>query len=280
MSAATVIERCERPLAETGMGRLLEAGMLDPLAAAADELVSAVRRHGVLVMRGVRMTEDTFRDFFTRLGSPVRYKSEQASVGYGFGDVLRLDADPDPEKVVTGRGPLPLHTDGVLLKTRVDVVAMYCLKHNGVGSRGATIICDQRAALPALPAALTERLSWHGLEYAARERGYFTTTPEADWFAIEAFRREPSGASLNIALPFAPSAPASWEVRVPGATAAESDRFLAELDAFLGLPRFTYAHAWRQGDLMLFDNRTTLHGRQEVDAAAVREILRGQVTVP
>jgi alpha-ketoglutarate-dependent 2,4-dichlorophenoxyacetate dioxygenase len=39
----------------------------------------------------------------------------------------------------------------------------------------------------------------------------------------------------------------------------EGSALLAELTEFATQPRFVYAHKWRVGDLVIWDNRCTLH---------------------
>jgi alpha-ketoglutarate-dependent 2,4-dichlorophenoxyacetate dioxygenase len=60
---------------------------------------------------------------------------------------------------------------------------------------------------------------------------------------------------------------------------AEQGRaLLAELTAFATEPRFVYQHHWRAGDLLVWDNRCTLHrGRPFDDASARRDMRRTTV---
>ena len=46
---------------------------------------------------------------------------------------------------------------------------------------------------------------------------------------------------------------------------AESTALIEELIAFATQPRFIYAHKWRQGDILIWDNRCTLHRGTEYD---------------
>jgi taurine dioxygenase len=39
----------------------------------------------------------------------------------------------------------------------------------------------------------------------------------------------------------------------------ESDRFLDELTAHATRQKYQYRHSWRQGDLVIWDNRCTMH---------------------
>ena len=52
---------------------------------------------------------------------------------------------------------------------------------------------------------------------------------------------------------------------------------LDELWAHATEPRFIHAHTWRVGDVLMWDNRSTLHRRDPFDAAARRYMLRTQI---
>jgi taurine dioxygenase len=43
------------------------------------------------------------------------------------------------------------------------------------------------------------------------------------------------------------------------------------------LPEFVYAHRWRVGDLVVWDNRSTMHRRDPFDSAARRIMHRTQI---
>lgn len=264
-----------RPLSASGFGveAVFAGGPADPVRVREVALGS-----GVALVRNCAFTEDEFRAFVGRMGAKVSYDDDDAAVGYGFTDILHLDGSPDAEKVVTGRGGLPLHTDGVLLGTQVDLIILYAAELGNLGEHGATIVCDQLAAWQAMPGDLRAVIDAGTLEYRALERGYFTTTPDG-WYEIPTVRDYGRVRSLNLALPFAPGGPASWDVRVPGVTATESAGYFSRLADYLSGADYLYTHVWQQGDLLVVDNQRTLHGRRGLADDSTRKLLRGQVTI-
>ncbi|MGQ0718940.1 MAG: TauD/TfdA family dioxygenase [Pseudonocardiales bacterium] len=253
--------------------------LLQPGGSVTNEAIrGAALTRGVALVKNTEFTEDTFRDFVTSLGGKVRYEDDDADVGYGFSDILHLDGTHEARKVITGRGALPLHTDGVLLGTQVDLIVLYATEVDGLADDGATLVCDQISAWPEMPEGLRSVLRHGRLEYRAIERGYFTSVPSG-WYPIPTFRDYGRVRSLNIALPFSPQWSAAWQVRVPGASADESASFFESLRDHLSQDRYLYRHRWRQGDLLVIDNQRTLHGRCHLSDAANRKLLRGQVTL-
>ena len=62
-----------------------------------------------------------------------------------------------------------------------------------------------------------------------------------------------------------------------GLELAESEALLDELWDFVARPEFAWEHAWRVGDLVLWDNRCTMHRRDPFDASARRVMHRTQI---
>ena len=61
---------------------------------------------------------------------------------------------------------------------------------------------------------------------------------------------------------------------IVGLPLAESNDILHFLFEHAEKPEFTYAHKWRVGDLLLWDNRCTLHARSDFDASERRKMRR------
>jgi len=262
------------PLAKSGFGAQITTSTNVSPSAVREAALGA----GVVLAKGMEFNEESFRAFVSALGDKVSYEDDDAAVGYGVSDLLHLDGTRDSGKVITGRGPLPLHTDGVLLGTQVDLIVLYAVEADRLQGDGATLVCDQISAWHDMPAELRSVLARGYLEYKAIELGYFTSVP-TDWYSIPTFRDYGRVKSLNIALPFAENVPASWDARVPGASNADSRSFFTALHHHLSHERYLYQHRWEQGDLLVIDNQQTLHGRDGLTDTATRKLLRGQVTL-
>jgi len=62
-----------------------------------------------------------------------------------------------------------------------------------------------------------------------------------------------------------------------GLELADSEALLDELWDFVARPEFAWEHVWRVGDLVLWDNRCTMHRRDPFDASARRIMHRTQI---
>jgi taurine dioxygenase len=57
----------------------------------------------------------------------------------------------------------------------------------------------------------------------------------------------------------------------------ESEALLDELWAHCTQPRFVYTHQWAVGDVVVWDNRATLHRRDAFDSSSRRVLYAAQV---
>jgi taurine dioxygenase len=64
---------------------------------------------------------------------------------------------------------------------------------------------------------------------------------------------------------------------VPGLPREQSDRLLRRLFQHATRPDFVWAHTWRRGDLLLWDNGALLHARDRLSPSEPRTLLRTQV---
>ena len=61
---------------------------------------------------------------------------------------------------------------------------------------------------------------------------------------------------------------------VAGMPEAEGRAFVAQLNAHASRPEFVYTHKWSVGDLVMWDNRSTMHQATAFDTAHDRRVLR------
>jgi alpha-ketoglutarate-dependent taurine dioxygenase len=64
---------------------------------------------------------------------------------------------------------------------------------------------------------------------------------------------------------------------IAGLELAESEALLDELWSYVARPEFSWEHVWRVGDLVLWDNRCTMHRRDAFDPSARRIMHRTQI---
>jgi alpha-ketoglutarate-dependent 2,4-dichlorophenoxyacetate dioxygenase len=145
---------------------------------------------------------------------------------------------------------------------------------------GHTEFADMRAAYDALPGAMKSRLQGliaeHSLIHSRRKLGFTTFTPEE----MTAFapvhrplvRRIPESGRESLYV-------ASHIGKVSGPLGGmpddEAEALVAELIAHATQRQFVYTHRWRVGDLVMWDNRCTMHrGTEYEDTRWPRDLQR------
>ena len=141
---------------------------------------------------------------------------------------------------------------------------------------GDTEFADTRAAYDALPAAMKARLEGlvaeHSIWHSRATLGGYTPTEEERRLRPPArhriVRRHPGSGRSALFI-------ASHASHVVGMDLEEGRALLRELIAFATQPRFVYRHRWRVGDLVIWDNRSTMHRATPFEATGhVRDMRR------
>ena len=252
---------------------LTGADAADPTAELVATVEEAMREHAVLCIRGQGHIDDEQHLAFARAFGPLELPGSKphngGRVAFGLYDVSNLGPDgaiidPASPRARIAKGNELFHADSSFN----DLPSKWSMLRGVVVTpeRGETETIDMRAVYDALPQSTKERIA--GLR---AEHNYFHS------------RRKAGAAVDESGNPLAPYMRAEHPVvrtsasgrptlfvgahteRIVGMDEAESQSLIAELLAFATQPRFVYAHKWRQGDILIWDNRCTLHRGTEYD---------------
>jgi len=196
-----------------------------------------------------------------------------------FADIANLDAEgrlwrEDSRIRLFQMGNRLWHTDSSFKAPSGYASLLYARSVAPFG--GHTEFADLRAACDALPARTRARLrgliAHHSLLYSRRRLGFTEFTPE-EKVAFAPVRRplvrtipESGRESLYIA---------SHIGAIESLPDGETETLLAELTAHATQRQFVYTHRWRVGDLVMWDNRCTMHrGTDYEDTRWPRDLQR------
>jgi len=143
---------------------------------------------------------------------------------------------------------------------------------------GETAFVSMAAAYDALPSALRRKLDgldavydyvWSYERRHAAIRGPLTEAQKAKTppMTHPAVRAHPETGRPAIFLSDI------WVRRFEGLTEEESQAILREVMAVAARPEAEYAHKWRPGDIVLWDNRSTMHRACPYDAESERRLM-------
>ena len=250
--------------------------------------VAAIRRHGpprVLVFRDQRLTDER------SARSPATSATLEASPGgnitkpaerrlpLDMQDVSNLDKDQGRWRATTGGGCTTWATGcgtPTARTARCRRIFAAVRAHRG-DQGGHTEFADMRAAYDALDDATKARdrrlVCEHSLMFSRGALG-FTELPRRSGrcqSGAPAPGAHASGDRTEVAVPVvATGSIVGWPV-------PEARAFLRDLVEHATQPRFVYSHKWRQWDLVMWDNRQTMHRVTRFDETQVRDMRRTTV---
>jgi taurine dioxygenase len=245
-------------------------------------LLDAWARHSVLLIREQRLTDADLVRFSRRFGQLDLCPPN---------DLGRTHIEAQPEIVVisnvveNGRRIGSLgnyeslwHTDMSFMPSPPKASLLYALEVPATG--GETSFCDMQGAYETLPDELKRRIrsyrAIHDASYdsAGNLRGGL---PE-----VADVRQSPGAHHPLVRLHPTTGRPALFLGRrrnayVVGLPLEESERLLDQLWAHAIRPEHVWTHRWRVGDLVIWDNRCTMHRREAFPADSRRVMHRTQV---
>jgi taurine dioxygenase len=247
------------------------------------QIETAWHRSSVLLFREQRLTDDDLLAFSRRFGEldppPNQERGRQSPLGYPDIYVVSNVLDEKGEPIgALGAGEAVWHTDMSYLDLPPDASMLYALEIPPSG--GNTSFCGMQAVWRALPTALRAKVASRRIKHDGtfNSGGYVRqgVTPTDDP------HKAPGAWHPAVCVHPATGEPALYLGRrrnsyIEGLSPADSEALLDELWAFAGSPQFVYEHHWRVGDLVLWDNRSTMHRRDPFDGAARRVMHRTQI---
>jgi alpha-ketoglutarate-dependent 2,4-dichlorophenoxyacetate dioxygenase len=249
----------------------------DPTLAAA--LRQAWLRHAVLVFPNQPIDDQAqiaFSHCFGQLERTViagisTDRLPEIYVLSNVGDDGRLIAPEDPRKTALDYNLL-WHTDSSFKAVPSAGAILSAREVTPAG--GETEWADMRAAWDALPGTLRAQVDGLSAEHSIRE------SQPANWARLMDERQR--ALHPAVAHPIVRTHPETGRRslylgaharRIVGMEEAEGRALLDELLAFATQERFVYRHRWQAGDVVLWDNRCTLHRGRPYDAARFRRIM-------
>jgi taurine dioxygenase len=228
--------------------------------------------HLVLLFRNQRLDDRALVEFTSRFG-----ELEEAPL---FGGRRYMEEHPEvmiiSNVAVDGREIGSLGNAEAFWHTDLNFVeeppAASCLfAHEVPPTGGDTGFANMYAAFEALPQDVAARIAGRRIRHDARfnSAGYLREVRVPDTLH-PIVRRHPE--TLRNALYLGRRAHA----RIEDMAVDESDALLDTLWAHATSDAFTWHHQWRAGDLLIWDNRCTLHRRDSFDASQRRVMHRTQ----
>jgi alpha-ketoglutarate-dependent 2,4-dichlorophenoxyacetate dioxygenase len=242
-------------------------------------------RCGVLVFRGQAISDEQQIAFTRNFGELENYntagtvrKREDNRLGPGMADLSNLTKDG---KIISAEDRVWFFKLGDRLWHSDSSFRPVPAKYSLLSGRtvpcwgGNTEFADMRAAYDALDdrtkAEVAGLVCEHSLLYSRQAVGFADFTPEeiSNFQPVRhpLVRVQEATGRKSLFLSAHAGVIVGWSV-------PESRAFLRDLTEHATRPEFVYSHSWRQHDLVVWDNRTTMHRARRFDRNEVRDMRR------
>ena len=245
----------------------------------------AINRYAVVVFRGQTLDDERQVAFAGNFGPiessalklrhrDIKHRIESSQVA----DISNLDGDgnvmkPDARRRLDGLANRLWHTDASFRAVPGALSMLYA--HVIPEEGGDTEFADMRAAYDALPEAKKKELEglvaehsiWRSREqlgvvqYTDEERASLPPVPQ------RVVRTHPGSHRKTLYL-------AAHASHILGLPVADGRLIILDLIEHATQPRFVHAHRWAKGDLVIWDNRCTMHRARPFDTTRVRDLRR------
>jgi len=248
------------------------------------EIRAGMDTYAVLVFRNQPFTDDEHLAFAQRLDGQLHTKTgisalKKSRLGNeALGDISNLDENGEilpsnDRRRMYGLGNRLWHTDASFQ----DPPGRYSLLSAKIipANRADTEFADMRAAYDALPAEMKAQLAGlrvhHSIAHSRQILGFEFSQEEQEILkgAIHPLIRTlPRSQRKSLYVAAHASRIIDWPV-------PEGRLLLRELMEHATQPEFVYRHVWQEGDLVIWDNRATMHrARPFADTKERRELRR------
>ena len=226
-----------------------------------DAVKTAIARQGFMVFREQRITDKAFAAFLSKLGQLTFTIGEKPVAGAPMLNlVTNVGRDRPPKSV--------FHTDTSYIAKPPAFTALRIIKVPSSG--GETLFCNQYRAYETLPKWVKERFSRAKVLHLVSGLTLDESQETQCWHPL--FRKHPISGRMALYL----STPERCQA-ISGVNAEEGQRIIRLLYKHSIRKKRLYRHRWQAGDVVVWDNRCTMHRADHSQAVGDRVLHRGLV---
>ncbi len=243
---------------------------------------AAFEEHSVLVFRGQDVTDEGQLAFSRRFGPPEVTKVGSLGTGSHFVILSTIGPDgkvvpPDHRYALRNKANQLWHTDSSFksVPALTSILSARIIPARG----GETEYVSTRLAFERLDAGLRKKLeksfAWHDYDHSRSKIAPGLASPEERaalppvcWRMV--WKNSVNGrGALYLA---------SHAYAVEGLDAAAGKKLIEELTEAATAPATSYVHQWRTGDVVMWDNRATMHRGRPWPAHEARVMVRTTIS--
>ena len=248
------------------------------------DLYAAWLEHSVLVIPDQSLTEPALVEFSQRLGQlelpPASETRARGDGGASLPEIWTISNVKVDGVAIGGLGNFEAdwHTDMSYLETPPIASVLYAREIPEVGAN--TSFADMYTALDSMPADLRQRLS----DILVQHDSAYTSVGTLRSGATKIDDASEAVGAIHPAVQTHPETNRQLlymgrrlNASIQNMPMEQSECLLDEIWSFCTQRQFVYEHVWQIGDLVMWDNRCTIHRRDAFDSEQRRIMWRTQV---
>jgi taurine dioxygenase len=264
-----------RPLSPALGAEIAGIDLRDPIdETLKQKLLDVWHRNLVILLRNQTLDEDAQVRFAETFGPPARTSSGRKYPGVKHPAVMLVSNIREDGKAIGALpdGEMNFHTDQCHQEIPAKATVLYAIEIPSQG--GDTLFCNAYTAYETLPEDIKRRiagrraLNAYTTDTTLRSQ-YYDDSKSSCWHPVVRTHPATGRKALYVNR--------LMTREIEGLAREESDALLQALFDHQEQPQFVYGHVWRPGDILMWDNRCTLHARTDFSAGE-RRLLR-RVTI-
>ena len=260
------------PLSDALGAEISGVDLREPLGPDAVETIKkAWHEHLVIVFRDQDLAQEDQERFCGLFGELEVVKSSRSIDDANPHILFVSNVQEEGKRTVLENGEMWFHSDQCYYECPVSATVLYAIEIPAVG--GNTLFSNCYTAYETLPDALKTaiegRRALHAYDYGPEmliKQG--PRSSDAPHFTHPVVRTHPETGRRALYVN------RLMTEYIEDIDRSESERLLDRLFEHLERPEFIYEHVWRPGDLLIWDNRCTLHARTDFDPGERRMLRR------
>lgn len=230
-----------------------------------DGLLSLVQHHKLVVLRGF--------EALSREGLLHYCQSQAKLLSWDFGPVMEMKVDAHTQNYLFTNGDVPLHWDGAFHQ-EPKYLLFHCLQAPTLYSGGETLFVDTEMIWESASTLQKEQWFEYALEFKTEKLAHY-----GGQITKRLVQQHPikGNTILRFAEPVGDEYLNPVSVQVLDKTTHESSLIISTLSELMRNPLNSYFHQWQQGDYLIADNFSLLHGRNPFINHSPRHLRRIQI---
>ena len=265
--AAFAVQRLSPALGAEILGVDLRDPISDSLK---QKFLDTWHEHLVILLRNQILDEDSQVRFAETFGAPAKVTSGRAFSMKHPSVMLISNIREDGKPIgALPDGEMHFHSDQCHQETPAKATLLFAIEVPSKG--GNTLFANAYSAYEALPEDLKQRitgrraLNAYTTDTTVRSANY-DDAKSSHWHPVVRTHPATGRKALYVNRLMTRA--------IEGLARVESEAILQRLFDHLEQPKFVYEHVWRPGDILMWDNRCTLHARTDFSSGERRLMRR------